>query len=29
MIYEEDASRIDMLQKRYDKLIEEAGGQYK
>ena len=29
MIFEEDAQRIDMLQKRYDKLIEEAGGQYK
>lgn len=29
MIYEEDAQRIDMLQKRYDKLIEQAGGQYK
>ena len=28
-IYQEDAQRIDMLQKRYDKLIEEAGGQYK
>lgn len=29
MIFEEDSQRIDMLQKRYDKLIEEAGGQYK
>ena len=27
-IYEEDAMRIDMLQSRYDKLIEEAGGKY-
>lgn len=28
MIYKEDENRIDMLQKRYDKLIEEAGGKY-
>lgn len=28
MIYEEDKHRIDMLQKRYDKLIKEAGGNY-
>jgi len=28
MIYEEDKTRIDMLQNRYDKLIKEAGGQY-
>lgn len=28
MIYEEDKHRIDMLQSRYDKLIEEAGGMY-
>lgn len=28
MIYEEDKNRIEMLQKRYDKLILEAGGQY-
>lgn len=28
-IYEEDLVRIDMLQKRYDKLIEQAGGTYK
>ncbi len=27
-IYEEDAMRIDMLQTRYDKLIEAAGGKY-
>ena len=29
MIYEEDSQRIAMLQSRYDKLIEAAGGQYK
>ncbi len=29
MIFEEDLMRIDMLQKRYDKLIEQAGGTYK
>ena len=28
MIYKEDESRIEMLQKRYDKLIEQAGGKY-
>jgi len=28
-IFEEDATRIDMLQSRYDKLIEQAGGMYK
>lgn len=28
MIYEEDRHRLDMLQKRYDKLITEAGGKY-
>ncbi|MEI6694885.1 MAG: aldolase/citrate lyase family protein [Bacteroidota bacterium] len=27
-IFEEDATRIDMLQNRYDKLIEQAGGSY-
>jgi 4-hydroxy-2-oxoheptanedioate aldolase len=27
-IYKEDEMRIDMLQKRYDKLIEQAGGKY-
>ena len=27
MIYQEDATRIEMLEKRYKKLIEEAGGQ--
>jgi len=28
MIYKEDENRIEMLQKRYDKLIEQAGGKY-
>lgn len=28
MIYEEDRNRIDMLQSRYDKLIDAAGGKY-
>lgn len=28
MIYNEDKVRLDMLQSRYDKLIEEAGGSY-
>lgn len=28
LIYEEDILRIEMLQKRYDKLIEQAGGTY-
>jgi hypothetical protein len=28
MIFEEDRQRLEMLQKRYDKLIEEAGGMY-
>lgn len=28
MIFEEDRNRIDMLQSRYDKLIEAAGGKY-
>jgi hypothetical protein len=28
MIYEEDKHRIDMLQARYDKLIQAAGGKY-
>jgi hypothetical protein len=28
MIYKEDENRIEMLQKRYDKLIEKAGGNY-
>ncbi|MBN1532969.1 MAG: citrate lyase beta subunit [Spirochaetes bacterium] len=28
MIFEEDRHRIDMLQKRYDKLIQEAGGMF-
>ncbi len=28
MIYKEDESRIEMLQRRYDKLIEQAGGKY-
>lgn len=28
MIYKEDETRIEMLQKRYDKLIEQAGGVY-
>lgn len=27
-IYKEDLARIEMLQSRYDKLIEEAGGCY-
>ena len=27
MIYKEDAARIDMLEARYKKLIEQAGGQ--
>ena len=27
-IFEEDHARIDMLQSRYDRLIEEAGGLY-
>jgi hypothetical protein len=28
MIYAEDQNRIEMLQHRYDKLIEQAGGKY-
>jgi hypothetical protein len=28
MIFEEDRIRIEMLEKRYKKLIEEAGGKY-
>ena len=28
LIYAEDETRIEMLQKRYDKLIEQAGGNY-
>ena len=28
MIYKEDENRIEMLQKRWDKLIEQAGGRY-
>jgi hypothetical protein len=29
LIFEEDSHRIEMLEKRYKRLIEEAGGQYK
>ena len=28
LIYDEDANRIEMLEMRYKKLIEDAGGQY-
>ena len=28
LIYEEDKNRIEMLEKRYKRLIDEAGGKY-